>query len=486
MRFSLLFACWGIAQANRIHGVAPELQLKYVSDADGNWRCLLNPEIVLRFDQVNDNICDCPDGSDEPGTNACAFEDDAFHWFYCENRGYFPGKIENYKVNDNVCDYDLCCDGSDEYMSGNCPDRCKQVREQYEHHVATSRLMLDKALESREKLVQEARERKEKVEAKSRDAQRSVELTEKQLQRMVARGASSMLDVEESEYVKEAKSLFVEFEAKLESLQRQLAAQKDEASRLEKMLVHLRDNYNPNFNDHAVKKAITEITEHLLNKVEPKEENQEIGYTAFLQKLAAGSSIRNSGSPAVSIEPTFANVIHSYYQKLVSKFKPLELQVTPQGTQQVLKVPQAEIEALEKKLNAEKAELLILTEKLLQNYGHDDIFRAVENEWVTLDINSYTYKLGFLDAIYQDSTLVGRFAGYDGERLHYKAGARCWNGPQRSAVVEIQCGDKNELMLVSEPEKCSYSFVLVSPLGCAPQTDEQIAQSFKVDPIKLL
>lgn len=484
MRSSLLFACWGVVQANRIYGVAPELQLKYVADPDGNWRCLLNPEIVLRFDQVNDNICDCPDGSDEPGTNACEFVDDAFHWFYCENRGYFPGKIENYKLNDGVCDYDICCDGSDEYLSGKCPDRCKEVRKQYENHLASSRLMLDKALQSREKLVQEARERKERVEAKAHEARESVELTEKQLLSVAAKGVSAVL--EESEFVKEAKALFEQFEARFESLKQQLVAQKYEADRLEKVLVDLRDNYNPNFNDHAVKKAISEFAEHLLNKDESEEGSLELVYAPFLQKLAEGYTAGKCATSGGPIEPTFANVIHSYYHKFVSKFKPSEAQSAPQEMQEVRKVPQAEIEALEKKLNAANAELLILTDQLLQNYGPDDIFRAVENEWVTLEINSYTYKLGFLDAIYQDTTLVGRFAGYDGERLHYKAGAKCWNGPQRSAVVEIQCGDKNELVLVSEPEKCSYSFVLVSPLGCEPQTDEQIAQSFKVDPVKLL
>ena len=65
---------------------------------------------VVDFAKINDNFCDCEDGSDEPGTNACSHVKDA-HGFYCQNVGSEPKLIKNSFVNDNVCD---CCDGSDE------------------------------------------------------------------------------------------------------------------------------------------------------------------------------------------------------------------------------------------------------------------------------------------------------------------------------------------------------------------------------------
>ncbi|KAL2328144.1 hypothetical protein Fmac_021571 [Flemingia macrophylla] len=68
-------------------------------------------------DRLNDNFCDCPDGTDEPGTSACPNRK-----FYCRNLGSKPQFIVSSHVNDHFCD---CCDGSDEY-DGNicCPNTC--------------------------------------------------------------------------------------------------------------------------------------------------------------------------------------------------------------------------------------------------------------------------------------------------------------------------------------------------------------------------
>ncbi|XP_057955073.1 glucosidase 2 subunit beta isoform X1 [Malania oleifera] len=68
-------------------------------------------------DRVNDNFCDCPDGTDEPGTSACPAGK-----FYCRNVGSTPRFLFSSRVNDHICD---CCDGSDEYDGSiHCPNTC--------------------------------------------------------------------------------------------------------------------------------------------------------------------------------------------------------------------------------------------------------------------------------------------------------------------------------------------------------------------------
>ncbi|KAF3444033.1 hypothetical protein FNV43_RR13723 [Rhamnella rubrinervis] len=72
---------------------------------------------VFTRDRLNDNFCDCVDGTDEPGTSACPAGK-----FYCRNLGSTPQFIFSSRVNDGICD---CCDGSDEYDGTiHCPSTC--------------------------------------------------------------------------------------------------------------------------------------------------------------------------------------------------------------------------------------------------------------------------------------------------------------------------------------------------------------------------
>ncbi|XP_021732954.1 uncharacterized protein LOC110699737 [Chenopodium quinoa] len=68
-------------------------------------------------DRLNDDFCDCVDGTDEPGTSACPGGK-----FYCRNVGSQPHFLFSSRVNDHICD---CCDGSDEYDGVIlCPNTC--------------------------------------------------------------------------------------------------------------------------------------------------------------------------------------------------------------------------------------------------------------------------------------------------------------------------------------------------------------------------
>eukprot|EP00965_Chrysotila_dentata_P065481 2170177-Pleurochrysis_carterae.AAC.4 len=78
---------------------------------------------------LDDDYCDCSDGSDEPGTSACAgvgsiekgSKSKGLATFRCANKPHQPSFIYASRVGDGVCD---CCDGSDELAT---PGMCENT-----------------------------------------------------------------------------------------------------------------------------------------------------------------------------------------------------------------------------------------------------------------------------------------------------------------------------------------------------------------------
>lgn len=159
--------------------------------------------------QLNDDFCDCPDGTDEPGTPACPGAK-----FYCQNAGHAPLLLFSSRVNDGICD---CCDGSDEYDGRvNCSNTCweagKVARDKLRKKIATyqegvtvrnheieqAKRAIDKdeaelsKLKSEEKilkkLVEQLKEKKEQIE-KAEERER-LEKEEEEKKRRESEGKS--------------------------------------------------------------------------------------------------------------------------------------------------------------------------------------------------------------------------------------------------------------------------------------------------------
>ncbi|CAI5739442.1 unnamed protein product [Peronospora destructor] len=83
----------------------------------------------------------------------------------------------------------------------------------------------------------------------------------------------------------------------------------------------------------------------------------------------------------------------------------------------------------------------------------------------------------------QDQTKLGKWNGwYGGEdkgspssgkvdytRMRYSQGEKCYNGPERSVLLHLECGERDEILSVDEPSTCVYEMTVRSPLACTAE-----------------
>ncbi|KAI9327511.1 glucosidase II beta subunit-like-domain-containing protein [Zopfochytrium polystomum] len=222
----LAVAVLGVALApqDRLLGVDPAHKAIYASalaPGASSFACL-DASKSIPSTSINDDYCDCVDGSDEPGTSACLQGK-----FYCANSGFVGKSIPSSRVNDGICDTE-CCDGSDEY-SGivSCPNTCAKKAE-----------AARKAEEEKARIVREGvRVKKTYIAfAKKARAERSSEIQklESQISNMTAR-------VEELKF---AKSEAEAFESKVNAAkakQKARAASADMPRRISACRSHAQD-----------------------------------------------------------------------------------------------------------------------------------------------------------------------------------------------------------------------------------------------------
>ncbi|RKP32564.1 hypothetical protein METBISCDRAFT_29472 [Metschnikowia bicuspidata] len=474
-----------VALASSVRGVAPDKQSLYQPDAQGNWKCLLDPSTVLKLEQVNDNYCDCPDGSDEPGTNACEFTSSSPKMYYCANEGFYPRYIENYKLNDGVCDYEICCDGSDEYVSGRCPNVCSKVKEQYDGYILKKKEEMNHGLIARQVLEAKAAKRKEASLKATAKLTEEVAKFEHQLKYKACEPKT-----EAHEEIQQLSQLIVD-ETKFKQLMQDYTAQytglSNKIAFLEKIMLEMAMNYNPNFNDAAVKTAIHFFQDYLSNKPEPQKLPTQYDHVIIL-KNSQGSqlvddSIQNYIKKVIYIPQilfNYCNTIVDYfpnYAKAERKQKLIRKGLHVTNSQMDQKLIQ--------KLQSLQRELEILNQKNMQYYGENDILRAMEQQEYEQKFGDYVYKIKFLNSIYQDNTLLGRYIGFDGTSMHFAGGDRCWNGPQRSATLGFACSEKMKISSVYEPQKCQYEILATSPLACKDFSEEELAKGFMLNKASL-
>uniref|UniRef100_A0A1I8IR25 Glucosidase 2 subunit beta n=2 Tax=Macrostomum lignano TaxID=282301 RepID=A0A1I8IR25_9PLAT len=441
---------------------------------------------TLPWSKVNDDYCDCRDGSDEPGTSACKNGR-----FFCRNRGHKPKYLLASRVNDGVCD---CCDGTDEFDSWTtCADVCweegKAAREEAErrhaqlvegHKVYNTWLQdVEPKLAARRKRLAEIGAELERVQpskAELESAKKAAEDAEE------AAKTEHKKAWEESRERQRAERVFNELDS-------------DSDGRIGLADLQIHPEFDVNADGGVTLDELRQYTEGL----------DEADFASFQEKIWPNiktifKSLKQQQQPAAESAPTAEESTDKEMDEALGEgAQPPPTQPTPQEDQAEAETDSmpdypAEVQELinkaneareaynkandeASKLTTEKSDLERLVER---DYGPSNAFfpMADSGECAEFNDNEYTYKLCPFKESLQiqkasgSSTSLGRFkdwSGPEGDKYssqEYTDGQGCWNGPNRSTKVRIVCGPKTELLSASEPSRCEYSMELATPAAC--------------------
>ncbi|KAI3330238.1 glucosidase II beta subunit-like protein-domain-containing protein [Ustulina deusta] len=546
MRQSQALVLWGIIAYNGIakasslpRGVGPEFTKFY--EIKDTFACIAHPSIVIKASQVNDNTCDCPDGSDEPGTAACALLDasspvqplpaslsgttnttKALPGFWCANQGHIGTYIPFMFVNDGVCDYDLCCDGTEEYgkVGGvKCENRCAEIGKEWRRIEKERNENFERANKKRRTMVKEAKELRRQVEARVSKLEGEI----KNLEQKEAELKTKFEEVERSERGKVVKNegtgklgvLAGLAKARVNELRDALAdvvdkrqQLEDKVTELEGILSAFKEEYNPNFNDEGVKKAVRAWEDYAAQKTEELEEElSESDLEEVMKEDSETSGInwnefQDDGVTDTDILYDFEaylpgplrNFLHGKINGLrvwLIENGILADSVSKEGESQLVKAAREAHEAATRDVQSKRNTLDQEKKDLEKDFGTDDIFRILNGKCTSVEAGEYEYELCWMAQTTQKSkkggsrTNMGNFEKisfmdadederHDGKGLgrgkrmvlEYTHGQHCWNGPNRRTNVWLACAETEELWRVSEQEKCVYKMEVGTPAAC--------------------
>ncbi|OOF93699.1 hypothetical protein ASPCADRAFT_7273 [Aspergillus carbonarius ITEM 5010] len=527
--------------SSRPRGVGPEFA-KFYKDA-ATFTCISHPAIQIPFSAVNDDYCDCPDGSDEPGTAACAHlsrnsaltpaerpgNDDlelvpALPGFYCKNKGHKPAYVPFQRVNDGICDYELCCDGSDEWAhvgGTKCADKCKEIGKEWRKKEEQRQKSMTAALKKKKELLVEASRQQKEVEEgierlegeiqaqelKVKDLQAELEVVEKEEQSKVVKGKT---EGKVNVLAGLAKGRVEELRSALVDVRKERDDTRARVSELEEILSKFKVEYNPNFNDEGVKRAVRSwedyaakgTLENTVNSAQdrdldeiakPDDEKSGINWEQW-ETEEDGCEASIVYQLAAYLPPSFVDFVESkvtIVRGLLEENGILSKATESSSTSESKVVSEARdaVKSAEKSLGDMQKQLKDHQSDLETDYGTASIFRALRGVCVSKDAGEYTYEHCFLDQTKQipkkggGSTRMGKYVGIGSMSvdvlnesgdivpeqrvsLQYANGQGCWNGPARSTTVVLECGEEDAILKVAEDEKCVYSMHVTSPAVC--------------------
>ncbi|KAK5966858.1 Glucosidase 2 subunit beta [Trichostrongylus colubriformis] len=452
--------------------------------------CLDGSKSIL-YSQVNDDYCDCPDGSDEPGTSACPNGK-----FHCANKGHTAADIPSSRVNDRICD---CCDGSDEYSGAvECPNICDELgrsaREEKKRQAELSR----KGFAARKQLAldgQKLRDEKIKAVAPLKEERDKLlptkeDLLQKKNTAVEKESALKNKHNEAWEASKEAKR-----KEKSNSMFREIDVNGDQKITLDelKKLDYVDSNRDGTVSDEEAKihMIVDEAdAEYFLNNMyEGLKSAKKLGeYHKNDQQEEHDDLVADEDREETTTGPTTdatpdGEMNASHMDEDNDYASPPYDEETNKAIEEA-EAARKQYDELDVKLSTLDSQIREAESFVEQDFGSDHAWATLKGQCFELSEKQYTYKFCPFDRTVQKEkssfeTGLGNWKEWSGEpqnkysKQTYDGGQQCWNGPQRSTEVVIECGEKSELVEATEPAKCEYRFVFRTPAGCTDPDHEE-------------
>mmetsp|Transcript_6113 Transcript_6113/g.8901 ORF Transcript_6113/g.8901 Transcript_6113/m.8901 type:complete len:449 (+) Transcript_6113:12-1358(+) len=418
-----------------LRGVNPKYENEYKSDnlvCDGG-------KTQLKPDQINDNYCDCEDGFDEPGTAACSHLIQPIHKFHCQNAGYFSKDIFQAYVDDGICD---CCDGSDE-KSGACENTCHKMGKDILAELKKERDSIQRGVQKRQIYIEQA---ESEIISKRKE-------------------------------LKEKKIALETLKPKLEHAEKAKNSAESQ-ERVEKDLLRVK------LEKEQAEENKKEVVEEKVNEEETKEEVQkeDVDKPTTNDPPKLKQFWNAKGELETIVEEDEEKVEEKKEEKVEEKKEePEQLKSfkteEAENARNAYNVAKRELEDVEKSIRD--------IENLLKgNYGESNEFFTLRSHCFTIQDRQYTYELCPYNSVNQksggSSTLMGSFDKFEDNLWIFSNGQSCWQGPNRSTKVTLECGAMEKIVNVDEPSKCEYTMTFQTPAACTKDTLKNVEKKLNL------
>mmetsp|Transcript_1190 Transcript_1190/g.1866 ORF Transcript_1190/g.1866 Transcript_1190/m.1866 type:complete len:480 (+) Transcript_1190:60-1499(+) len=405
-----------------------------------------NGERELALEAVNDDYCDCDDGTDEPGSAACSGRTTAT--FFCANEHHVAEFIPASRVADNICD---CCDGADESM-GTCENVCEQVGAEHRANVLSQQRERALGLEVKQRYLKEAKSALEGGEAGVDVAlahlEADIERTREEEKEAEERKRSLRDALDKLERAAESRLS----EARIEGLQLALLKREE----LERIVVQL-------VVDGGTSDALVSLTKAALERTGVN--TIQVNVDSGTEPIAAAALVKwVSSDTAASVKYSEGNSENWETRKRTTEESKL-LQVEAE-----LEEAEVLLEEIREKIRGLEKSIKVKNEAAKRDFGPGGVWWSLQDKCFSVKADGYTYEMCIYGKAKQDHTNLGTWAGFEEGSGYTKAlftnGQKCWNGPMRTLTVHLKCGSEERLDDVREPQTCEYQASFYTPAAC--------------------